>query len=282
MDVEDYFQVSAFEHRVCRANWSSYTSRIENSTQTLLNLLDRQEVRGTFFVLGWVADRYPALVHRIHTLGHEIASHGYWHRLIYNQAPEEFGKDLRMSRDAIGNACGINVTAYRAPSFSIVQRSLWALEVLIEEDFRVDSSVFPIRGHDRYGVPNAIREIHRIHTTRGSLIEFPPSAWHLANVNLPVGGGYFRMLPLAMTLQALKAIRAAGRPGMFYIHPWEVDPDQPRMDRISRRTRMRHYTGLRHVEHRLNLLLKHFSFGSIKDVLLSMGDPMQGLSCQPE
>ena len=159
VDVEDYFQVSAFEHRVSRKNWEKYESRVELSTEKLLCLLEKASVCGTFFVLGWVADRFPALVKRIHQCGHEVASHGYWHQLIYNQDPEDFREDLCASRDAIANACGVEVTAYRAPSFSITRRSYWAIEVLATNGFTVDSSIFPIAGHDRYGVPGAKKEI---------------------------------------------------------------------------------------------------------------------------
>ena len=183
VDVEDYFQVSAFEHRVSRKNWESYESRVELSTEKLLTLLKKEAVCGTFFILGWVADRFPDLVKRIHGSGHEIASHGYWHKLIYEQDPEDFRQDLIASRDAIANACGVEVTAYRAPSFSITRRSLWAIEVLVENGFSVDSSIFPIAGHDRYGLPGAKREIHELNTAKGKITEFPPSAWYLGNAS---------------------------------------------------------------------------------------------------
>lgn len=267
VDVEDYFQVSAFEHRVSRRHWANYESRVEANTDKLLALLDQQGVRGTFFILGWVADRYPALVQRIQASGHELASHGYWHHLVYRQTAEEFARDLAQSKDAIANASGIAVVAYRAPSFSIIERSLWALEILAEHGFTIDSSIFPIAGHDRYGMPGAKKEIHEIGTSAGTLTEFPPTAWHVGRLNIPVGGGYFRILPLTMTLKAIAMIRRAGRPAMFYIHPWEVDPLQPRVPRLSRRTRLRHYAGLQRTEARLKKLLAQQPFATLSETI---------------
>lgn len=273
VDVEDYFQVSAFEHRVSRKHWADYESRVEANTDKLLTLLDQHSVRGTFFILGWVADRYPALVRRIQAGGHELASHGYWHHLVYRQTPEEFASDVAQSKDAIASASGVAVTAYRAPSFSIVQRSLWALEILAEHGFAIDSSIFPIAGHDRYGMPGAQKEIHALSTPAGTIVEFPPSAWHVGRVNIPVGGGYFRILPLAMTLKAMAMIRRAGRPAMFYIHPWEVDPTQPRLGKLGRRTRFRHYSGLQRTEARLRKLLAHQPFATLSETLTAVGWP---------
>ncbi|MCD4726621.1 MAG: polysaccharide deacetylase family protein, partial [Pirellulales bacterium] len=188
VDVEDYFQVSAFEKHVRRDQWDQWESRVVSNTHHILQLLDRHHVRATFFVLGWVAQRHPRLVREIHACGHEIGSHGYWHRLVYQQTPEEFRTDLRRSRDALQETLGRPVTAYRAASFSITRQSLWALEILVEEGFLVDSSVFPIR-HDRYGIPGAEPGPHRLETPAGSLWEFPPSVARLAGMNLPVGGG---------------------------------------------------------------------------------------------
>lgn len=267
VDVEDYYQVSAFETRVTRQRWDQYESRVETNTQRVLEVLDRHGVQGTFFVLGWVADRYPSLVKSIHSAGHELASHGYWHQLVYAQTPEEFSDDIRKSLDAIGSVIGRNVDAYRAPSFSIVQRSLWALDILTEHGIRVDSSIFPIGGHDRYGMPGAPREIHEIPTQHGSLLEFPPSAWQWQRLNVPVGGGYFRILPLSLTLKAIRQIRRAGLPAMFYIHPWELDPEQPRVHGVSLPSRLRHYTGLHRTASRLDKLLQTFPFSTVSQVL---------------
>ncbi len=267
VDVEDYFQVSAFEHRVSRKNWEKYESRVEVSTEKLLRLLEKASVCGTFFILGWVADRFPALAKRIHQCGHEVASHGYWHQLIYNQDPEDFREDICASRDAIANACGVEVTAYRAPSFSITQRSYWAIEVLIENGFTIDSSIFPITGHDRYGVPGAKKEIHDLLTPKGTIIEFPPSAWHRGKFNIPIGGGYFRIFPWAISKKAIKEVRRDVGTAMFYIHPWEVDPDQPRIRGTGWKSQLRHYTGQRSTCKRLERMFKTFSFSSMTQVI---------------
>lgn len=267
VDVEDYFQVSAFEQRVSRKNWDKYESRVEFSTKKLLALLESESVCGTFFILGWVADRFPDLVRRIHGCGHEIASHGYWHKLIYEQSPEEFRLDVRASRDAIANACDVEVTSYRAPSFSITRRSCWALEILVESGFTVDSSIFPIAGHDRYGVPGAKKEIHELITPKGKLIEFPPSAWHLGKFNIPVGGGYFRILPWSISKKAIKESRRAVGTAMFYIHPWEVDPGQPRIRGTGWKSQFRHYTGQRATYSRLAKMLKASNFTSMSQVI---------------
>jgi polysaccharide deacetylase family protein (PEP-CTERM system associated) len=250
------------------ADWDKYECRVEANTEKILTILDQQHVRGTFFILGWVADRYPELVRRIQHAGHEIASHGYWHQLIYNQSPEEFAADIAKSKDAISSITGQPVTAYRAPSFSIVERSLWALDVLVDQGITLDSSVFPVSGHDLYGIAGARKEIHQLETKQGSITEFPPSAAKLGKLSIPIGGGYFRLLPFSVTAQAIQAVHREGRPAMFYIHPWEFDPKQPRFDRISWKSRFRHYTGLRKTEQNISRMLKKFSFGAIEDVLL--------------
>nr|WP_315849954.1 XrtA system polysaccharide deacetylase [Rhodopirellula sp. SWK7] len=267
VDVEDYFQVSAFEHRVSRKDWDKHESRVVANTDRLLSLFDRCHVRGTFFVLGWVAERFPSLVHRIAKAGHEIASHGYWHRLVYDLTPEEFAKDIAASRDAICNACGVEVTAYRAPSFSIVERSLWALEVLAENGFKADSSVFPIGRHDRYGVPDAKKEVHQIETRWGVVTEFPPTLAKVGGVTVPVGGGYFRLFPRAVTSAAVRRVEAEGRPAMFYIHPWEVDPDQPRVSQVGVKSRFRHCVNLKRTHAKLEGLLNCHSFGTMAQSL---------------
>jgi polysaccharide deacetylase family protein (PEP-CTERM system associated) len=270
VDVEDYFHVSAFDHRVCRSTWDKFECRIEHSTTRLLDIFDNHAVQGTFFVLGWVADRYPKLIKRIASAGHEIASHGYWHQLVYEQTPESFVKDITHSRDAIANACSIEVTSYRAPSFSIVENSLWALDVLVEQGFTVDSSIFPIGGHDRYGLPGAAKEIHQRPTSCGSICEFPPSAWTRGRMSIPIGGGYFRLFPLSLTLKAIAAVRRCGRPAMFYIHPWEIDPLQPRVKRLGVKTVFRHYVGLTKTERRLRRLLQTVSFDRMDRVIDSV------------
>ena len=268
VDVEDYFQVSAFEKVVCRSRWDQWESRVVANTHRILRLLDRHQVAATFFVLGWVAHHYPQLVRDIQSAGHEIGTHGYWHRLIYQQSPEEFRSDLRLSREVIENAIGRRITAYRAPSFSITRESLWALEILAEEGFLIDSSVFPIR-HDRYGIPGARTTIHKIDTRCGPLWEFPATVAKVAGLRVPVGGGgYFRLYPLAWTLHCLTRInRTCQRPFMFYIHPWELDPEQPRIRSGSRLSRFRHYVNLPGNERKLAALLQRFRFGKLCDVV---------------
>lgn len=266
VDVEDYFQVSAFEHRIQRDQWDSMSCRVEANTDRLLTIFSDADVHGTFFVLGWVANKFPKLIQRIADAGHELASHGYWHKLVYNLKPEEFRQDLRDSRDAIGSATGASVTAYRAPSFSITQKSLWALDILVEEGFLIDSSIFPVR-HDRYGMPDAIPEIHKRSTKSGDIIEIPPSFWQSPIAKIPIGGGYFRLLPQRVTTRAIKGVRDAGRPAMFYLHPWEIDPEQPRVTKVGLKSRFRHYVGLNKTEQKLERLLRSHKFASINTTL---------------
>ncbi|WP_164101191.1 XrtA system polysaccharide deacetylase [Candidatus Laterigemmans baculatus] len=267
VDVEDYFQVSAFDGRVCRSTWDKLECRVEANTDRLLSIFDEADVRATFFVLGWVADRYPALLRRIAASGHEIGSHGYWHRLVYDLTPDEFAQDLLASREAIATACGVKAIAYRAPSFSIVEKSLWALSILAQHGFKIDSSIFPICGHDRYGVPTANKQIHDLETPQGTLCEFPPSAWTRGRMSVPIGGGYFRLFPLSVTLQAIRAVRREGRPAMFYIHPWEIDPWQPRIRSIGLKNKFRHYVGIARTERRLRRLLILQPFGPLTQVV---------------
>jgi polysaccharide deacetylase family protein (PEP-CTERM system associated) len=268
VDVEDYFQVSGFEKDIRPEDWDRYDCRVVENTQRIMELLARHDIRATFFVLGWIADRYPQLVRELHAAGHEIGSHGYWHRLIYQQSPDEFRADLRRSRAVLEDAVGEPVVAYRAASFSITAQSLWALEILVEEGFQVDSSVFPIY-HDRYGIPGAAPRLHRLTTPAGPLWEFPPSVVKLARLRVPVsGGGYFRLFPLPWTVYCLGRInRTEGEPFVFYIHPWEVDPDQPRIAARSRLSRWRHYLNLSKNERKLDGLLRRFRFGRLCDVV---------------
>lgn len=232
----------------------------------MLQLFDDCNVLGTFFVLGWVAERYPKLVQRIVAAGHELASHGYWHQLVYDLTPDEFRTDVRTSRDILQQTGGVPVTAYRAPSFSIVQRSMWALDILVEEGYTVDSSIFPIK-HDRYGVPDALPQIHERQTTAGPITEVPPSFWTSRSGNVPIGGGYFRLFPLTVTQHAIARVQSQGRPAMFYIHPWEIDPDQPRIKNAGVKSRLRHYVGLRKTEQKLRKLLTNTPFGTLGQAL---------------
>ena len=268
VDVEDYFHVSAFEKCIDRNQWDQYEIRVVANTSRILDLLDRHGIKATFFVLGWVAHRYPELVEEMHRRGHEVGSHGYWHRLIYHQSPEEFRRDLQQSRDVLVDTIGRHITAYRAPSFSITKSTLWALDILAEEGFSADCSVFPIH-HHRYGIPDAESCIHEIATSAGPITEVPLSVVRIAGLNLPVGGGgYFRLFPLRWTLHWLAKINAKmQRPFVFYIHPWELDPDQPRIRTASRLSRFRHYVNLSKNESKLDTVLRTFRFGRLCDVI---------------
>ena len=266
IDVEDYFQVSAFEAAVPRSTWDSRESRVCRNTERLLELFEASNVKATFFVLGWVAERFPGLVRRIVREGHELASHGYEHRLVYSQTPREFRDDLRRARVALEQAGGCPVIGYRAPSYSIVSRSLWALDVLVEEGYVYDSSIYPIR-HDRYGIPDWQRDIHRIDRACGSIWELPGSTIRVGAANLPIGGGgYFRLLPYGWTRHGIARLNAAGEPAIFYLHPWEIDPEQPRIH-AGRVSSFRHYWNLSETEPRLKRLLGQFRFGRVSDVL---------------
>ena len=267
VDVEDYFQVSAFDGAVPRSAWETRESRVVRNTERLLGIFDQHAVRGTFFVLGWVAERFPALLRTIAAAGHEIASHGYGHGLVYNQSREAFRDDIRRSKAVIEAACGVHVRGYRAPSFSITRRSLWALDVLIDEGFAYDASIFPIR-HDRYGIPSSPRFPYRVERDGGSLVELPGSTVAFGPFNLPVGGGgYFRLLPYGWTTRGIERLNRRDRqPAVFYIHPWEVDPAQPRI-RVGLLTRFRHYRNLDRTEARLHSLLRTFTFAPVRDVL---------------
>jgi polysaccharide deacetylase family protein (PEP-CTERM system associated) len=267
VDVEDYYQVQAFADRVDPRRWDDYESRVVVNTRKILRILDERQVRGTFFILGWVAERYPELVREIQRAGHEIGSHGYWHRLVYETTPDEFRRDLVRARDAIEQVVGEPVTSYRAPSFSITRKSLWSLDVLIEQGFQYDSSIFPVH-HDKYGIPDAKRFPHVIRRNGSSLLEFPPSVYRLGKLNFPVaGGGYFRLYPAWLSLRLLGRInRGESQPFVFYIHPWELDPDQPRL-RGSLKSRFRHYQNLGRTEAKLRRLLGAFSFGRLSEVL---------------
>ena len=267
VDVEEYFHVSAFDHVVDRGRWDAMESRVVRSTDRLLDMFAAHDVRATFFILGWVATKHPALIQRIAQGGHEIASHSYWHRLVYDLTPEEFRADLRQARRAIQDACGVEVVGFRAPSFSLTSRSLWAFDVLAEEGYRYDASVFPI-WHDRYGIPSAPRHAHVVARGSRELVEMPSSTALVGRARVPIGGGYFRWLPYAGTAWAIRRVNVAeGLPCAFYLHPWEIDPHQPRID-VDAPTRLRHYMGLQRTEARLARLLKEFHWGTVRDTLL--------------
>jgi len=267
IDVEDYFHVSVFDGIMPRLHWDRMESRVVANTTRLLDIFDEFHVRSTFFVLGWVAERHPELVKAIARRGHEVASHGYAHRLIYDQTPDAFRDDVRRAKRLLEDASGRQVRGYRAPSYSITPRSLWALDVLLEEGYEYDSSIFPIR-HDRYGIPVSDRRPYPIERAVGTLIEVPGSTTRFGPLNLPVaGGGYFRILPYWWTRWGIDRVnRLELRPAIFYLHPWEIDPDQPRLP-AGRLGQFRHYRNLEYTEQRLRQLLTDFRFDAIESVV---------------
>jgi polysaccharide deacetylase family protein (PEP-CTERM system associated) len=339
IDVEDYFQVQAFAGHIRHEDWGIYQSRVEDNTRRILALLAdpssfvssndehrtlnvepsfphsfrrtpnaerRTKITATFFILGWTAERYPGLIKEIHSQGHEIACHGYAHRLIYEQSPEEFREDVQKAKAILEDLTGEPVIGYRAPSYSITRDSLWAFEVLMEEGFQYDSSVFPIR-HDFYGIPDAPRHpfiialngngspefkplVPSSHndqegisprnpepatsnqqpatSNQDSILEFPLSTFPLGRFNLPLsGGGYFRLLPYPIIKKGLKRINEnENRPFIFYLHPWELDPDQPRISGAGIKSKFRHYLNLDKTEPRFKRLLEEFNFSSIQDI----------------
>jgi len=290
IDVEDYYHVSAFESTVSREDWDNYENRVVDNTRRLLAILKSFDVKATFFILGWVAEQHPEIVKDIAFDGHEIACHGYAHRLIYEQSKEAFREDLVKSKtilEEIVNQFGIpthpcpsrggdsefripKVIGYRAASCSITEQSLWALDILVEEGFQYDSSIYPVV-HDRYGIPNAERFPYVISCANGgSLCEFPLSTLRIMRTNIPIaGGGYFRLFPYEFTRWAIRKLNKDGHPAIVYIHPWEIDPSQPRLDG-SVISRFRQYNNLDKTEKRLKALLRDFDFVPIRTFLMSL------------
>ena len=266
IDVEDYFHVSVFDGLVPRHAWEGMESRVCANTERLLTIFDETNVEATFFILGWVAERFPWLVRRIAEQGHEIASHGYGHRLVYDLTPKAFRADVRRAKDLLEQTTGRRVCGYRAPSYSVTPKSLWALDVLIDEGYRYDASIFPIH-HDRYGIPISPRQPYVLHRT-APLVEAPGSTVRCGPFNLPIGGGgYFRILPYAWTRWGIKRLNEREqRPAIFYLHPWEIDPDQPRL-RAPALGRFRHYFNLDRTESRLRALLRDFRFATMMALL---------------
>jgi len=277
IDVEDYFQVSAFDAVVSREAWTDCPSRVVANTEKILAIFSEHRVKATFFVLGWVAERFPSIVASIAAAGHELASHGFMHRLVYEQTPDAFREDVRRAKALIEDQAGQAVRGYRAPSYSITRKSLWALDVLVEEGYAYDASIFPIR-HDRYGIPDAPRHPYSLKRAAGALAEAPPSTVRMGSMNLPVaGGGYFRLLPYGWTRWGIGRINGAEKqPAIFYLHPWEIDPAQPRLQ-ASAISRFRHYRHLDKTEGRLRRLLSDFRFGRL-DAVIS-GTIRDGGSC---
>ena len=265
-DVEEHFQVSAFDSPMRRRHWDQFESRVERNTEKLLDLLAASNVRATFFVLGWVAERHPGLVRAISRQGHEVASHGYAHELVTVQTPATFRRDVRKAKVFLEDLLGLPVLGYRAPSFTITQDTIWALRILVEEGYLYDSSIFPIL-HDRYGMPGANPLCHRLSTEVGPLWEIPPSTVKFVGLQVPIaGGGYFRLFPYPMLRQLLKRVEAKGHPLVIYLHPWELDPDQPRMQGPLL-SRFRHYINLHKTEDRLIHLLRDFRFAPVSEVI---------------
>lgn len=272
IDVEDYYQVSAFENTVAYDEWDRQESRVERNTLKVLDLFSEAGVKATFFVLGWVASRHPGIVREIAGRGHEVACHGYSHRLVYNQSPRDFRNETLSSKQLLEDQAQTVILGYRAASYSITRKSLWALDILQECGFQYDSSIFPIR-HDRYGIPDAEQNPHAHVTSNGSrIVEFPVTALDMKAAKLPLGGGgYFRLFPYWLTRTGLKIFnRRNAAPFIFYLHPWELDVEQPRL-RGSWFSRFRHYNNLERCEARLRMLLQDFDFAPAKDVLASLG-----------
>jgi polysaccharide deacetylase family protein (PEP-CTERM system associated) len=267
VDVEDYFQVTGFENSVSRSSWKQRESRVCENTTRLLGLLERHQTSATFFVLGWVAEHLPHLVESIAKAGHEVGSHGYWHHSVSQQSKQQFRDDVRRSKSVLESIINQEVTAYRAPTFSITRKTFWALDVLIEEGYLVDSSVFP-SAHTRNGVAAFPREIQTIKKRCGSIVEFPMPVASCFGKSIPAGGGgYFRLYPYPLTRKFIRQINQSGRPFMFYIHPWEVDPDQPKISGPKWSARFRHYVNLHSTFHKLDRLLNDFQFTTMNRCL---------------
>jgi len=268
IDVEDYFQVSAFEDHIARTQWDTLPRRVEANTDRVLGLFDEFGAKATFFVLGWVAQRHRSLVRRIVEAGHELACHGYSHTRVCRQNRDEFRQDITDSKTLLEDIAGVAVRGYRAPSYSIDGRSLWALDELERAGYSYSSSIYPIR-HDHYGMPGAPRFSFR--PTQGHLIEIPITTVRVWNTNLPCGGGgYFRLLPYAVSRWAIRRVNAQDKqPCVFYFHPWEIDPNQPRQSRVGLKTRFRHYVNLGRMESRLRELLTDFSWNTMEKVFLT-------------
>jgi len=280
IDVEDYFHVAALSRVVAPDDWSKLPSRVERNTHRLMELFDQHQVKATFFVLGWVAEYHPDIVRSIARAGHEVASHGYSHQLIYRQTPELFRNETVRAKALLEDLTGKPVTGYRAASYSITRRSLWALDILAECGFQWDSSIFPIR-HDNYGIPGSPREPYVIETHNGArLQEYPLTTAQVLGMAIPAaGGGYFRQFPYPLFRYLFNKASGYGRyPRIFYLHPWEIDPGQPRYRNASWLSQVRHYTNLDRCEQRLTRLLQDFRFGTVSESFASFQPSGQPLS----
>ena len=267
IDVEDYFQVSAFAPHIPRKEWDTLPCRVEQNVDRVLALLAERNVCATFFALGWVGERYPALIRRIALAGHELASHGFAHRRATEQQRGEFLADIRLAKAVLEDIAGQEVVGYRAPSFSVGPENQWAVDCIAEAGYRYSSSIYPIR-HDHYGVPDAPRFAHE---AKPGLLELPIATVRVLYSNWPAGGGgYFRLLPYVVSRWSIRRINKVDRkPALFYFHPWELDPEQPRVKGIGRKTRFRHYVNLRRMQPKLRGLLGDFQWDRIDRVFLS-------------
>ena len=269
VDVEDYFQVSAFESNISRSNWDKLECRVEQNTQKILELFEQKSIKATFFTLYWVAQRYPELIRTIVDAGHELASHGMEHKRVTQQTPSEFKADITESKYRLEDISGQAVIGYRAASYSITSDTYWALEILEEAGYQYSSSIYPIR-HDLYGIPDAPRFAYKPFP-ESKFLEIPISTLQFGNNNYPCGGGgYFRLFPYQVSRWAINRLNVKQQqPALFYFHPWEIDPDQPRQTNISAKTRFRHYLNLTKMEQRLSSLLGDFQWNTMKNVFLS-------------
>jgi polysaccharide deacetylase family protein (PEP-CTERM system associated) len=270
-DVEEYFHAEAFAGVIRREEWPSLESRVARATERLLEVLSDAKRSATFFVLGWVAERHPGLIRAIRAQGHEVACHGYGHQMITRLSRPQFAEDIRRAKGTIEDAAGAEVIGYRAPTFSVVRETLWSLESLAEAGFRYDSSIFPIV-HDRYGIPDAMRFPHLLAAGSGRVIaEFPLSTVGWGGWRFPVaGGGYLRLLPYAVTRWAVNRLNREGQAAIVYLHPWEIDPGQPRLP-VGPVTRFRHSVNTHTTEGKLCRLLRDFHFAPVRDVLAGVG-----------
>lgn len=265
VDVEDWFQVGAFEKVIDRADWDSLASRVERNTDAVLALFAESGVKATFFTLGWVAERHPTLIRRIVEQGHELASHGWDHRRVFTMDAASFGADLKRTRDTLEDVGGVAVIGYRAPSFSIDKRTPWAHQVLAEQGYGYSSSVAPVR-HDHYGWPEAPRFAHRP-LAGADLIEVPVTVADVAGRKLATGGGFFRLLPAALTNFAIRQVTGEGHAAVFYFHPWEIDPGQPRVANAPTRSKLRHYSRLGAMAGKLRTLIRRHDWGRMDAVV---------------
>jgi polysaccharide deacetylase family protein (PEP-CTERM system associated) len=266
IDVEDYFQVSAFAPHIPRSEWPIRECRVERNVDRILAMLDQHGTKATFFTLGWIAERYPELIRRIVAEGHELASHGYGHERASEQTAAAFFADINLAKLILEDLAGQEVKGYRAPSFSIGQNNLWAFDCLERAGYLYSSSIYPIR-HDHYGMPDAPRHAHAV----GGLLEIPATTLRFLNRNWPAsGGGYFRLMPYGLSRWMLRRVNHVDRlPAIFYFHPWEIDADQPRIPGISAKTRFRHYVNIHRMEARLNRLLGDFQWGRMDHLFLT-------------